>query len=423
VARSKNLFLLPRSYLSGAFLIYQYVYLFIDKLDNLRGGNRTKILITIAGGWSLTIGGRMIYPVLLPHLRTTYELDLAVAGSLLTILFLAYALGQLPGGVLTDRIGEKRTLTLSLLIASGALILVITAGSSLTLFIATSIFGIGIGLFAIPRFTALVGIYPENYGTAIGITNSSSEIGQGLLPPIAGFIAIVVGWQYGFAFLIPLFVIIAVTLWLTMPNSSPNETYLLDTLCLTTVRRMLSELYTPPIVSGTVIFILGMSIWQSLTGFYPMYLVEIKGMSATVASMIFGLYFVINAFIHPISGAIYDRWNIKYTFLIVLVSVIGFILLPLVEGVWQLIMVTILLGPFLGFSTATESYLVNELPSDMEGTGFGVLRTISFAVGAMGPFFFGIAAGWGFFNEVFLSLALFALVIVLLGIRLPDRTV
>lgn len=45
------------------------------------------------------MGVRMIYPVLLPRIRTAYDLDLTTAGFLLTVLFLAYALGQLPGGV------------------------------------------------------------------------------------------------------------------------------------------------------------------------------------------------------------------------------------------------------------------------------------------------------------------------------------
>ncbi len=400
-------------------MISRYISSFIGSFDNLRGDGRGKILIALACGWGLTIGGRMIYPVLLPHLRTAYDLDLAAAGTLLTLLFVAYALAQLPGGVLADRIGERTTLAASLLLAAGSLLLVIFASSRLVLFATTAVFGVAVGLFAIPRFTATATIYPDNYGTAIGITNSSAELGQALLPAIAGVVAFAVGWQFGFGFTIPLFVLIALALWLTVPERPPDETSSVDTLSVGTARYVLAELRNPPVILGTVILVFGMSIWQALTGFYPTYLVEVKGISTVAASAIFGLYFVLSAIIHPISGAVYDRWNIRYTFGIVGVSVLGFGMLPIVDGVPALVGVTILLGAFLGFVTATESYLISALPADMEGTGFGVLRTISFTVGAMSPVIFGAVADRGYFDEVFLVLGGLVVVMVLVGIRLP----
>ena len=47
----------------------------------------------------------MVYPALLPYLRTAYGLDLGTTGLLLTILWSAYALGQLLGGLPTDEFG------------------------------------------------------------------------------------------------------------------------------------------------------------------------------------------------------------------------------------------------------------------------------------------------------------------------------
>jgi len=69
----------------------------------LWSGGRGKVLTAVAGGWFLSVGVRMIYPVMLPSLRSAYGLNLTTAGLLLTVLFLAYAFGQFPGGVLADR--------------------------------------------------------------------------------------------------------------------------------------------------------------------------------------------------------------------------------------------------------------------------------------------------------------------------------
>jgi len=68
---------------------------------------RGDILVAVAAGWFLSIGVRLAYPVLLPYLRESYGLDLTTAGLLLTALWLCYALGQLPGGLLADRFGGE----------------------------------------------------------------------------------------------------------------------------------------------------------------------------------------------------------------------------------------------------------------------------------------------------------------------------
>ena len=380
---------------------------------------RGKILLAIAAGWGLTVGVRTIYPVMLPHLRESYGLDLTSAGVLLSVLFVAYALGQLPGGVLADRLGERRTLTLSLVLSAGALVVVSVANSSAVLYVATAVFGFGVGFYAIARYTAIVTVYPERYGTAVGITNAAPELGQAALPPIAGSIAVLVGWRYGFGLAIPLFVLVAVALWIVLPSQSRTERRAAGTGSLEGARHVLSAVRTPRVVLATLVLIVGITVWQAFTGFYPTYLIEEKGVSPPVASALFGLYFASTAFVHPISGAVYDRLTVRHTFLVVAVSVFALLALPFVDRLWLLVVVSILLGTFLGFETSTESYLVDALPADIEGTGFGVLRTVVFAIGATSPIFFGAVADWGYFDELFLVLAALTFVMIVIATRLP----
>lgn len=380
---------------------------------------RGPILLVIAAGWGITIGTRAIYPVVLPDLRAAYGLDLTGAGVLLTILFVAYAIGQLPGGIFADRIGERKTLTASLALSGGALVLIITAGSTIALFLATAVFGFGVGFYAIARFTAIATIYPEGYGTAIGVTNVSPEVAQAVFPPIAGFIAVAVGWQYGFGATIPLFLLVGAGLWIYIPTHASDERSAVDTVSLETGRYVFSALGNPPIILGTLVMILGFSVWQAFTGFYPTYLIEEKGLSPSIASLLFGLYFAGSALIHPISGMIYDRTNIRYPTILVLFAGIALLGLPFAENLGVLVVISLLLGTLLAFETSTESYLVAALPADVEGTGFGILRTIVFATGATSPIVFGAAAERGFFDEMFLVLAGITFVLVGIGLRLP----
>lgn len=403
-------------------MIGRYLSAVGGELKHLASDGRGKILFAIAIGWGLTIGVRAIYPVLLPELRASYGLTLTGAGVLLTILFATYALGQLPGGMLADRIGERITLTASLLLSAVALFLVVSAGSTAVLFLVTGVFGFGVGLFAIARFTAIATIYPERYGTAIGVTNSAPEIGQAVLPPIAGLIAVAIGWRYGLGFAVPVFVLIGILLWTTLPKHGGTGSDSATGFSSETGRVLLAAFRKPSIVLATVVLILGISIWQAFTGFYPTYLIEEKGLSAPAASALFGLYFGATALVHPVSGAIYDRLNVRYSFALVAVSVPALVALTIVENVWLLVAISILLGTFLGFETSTESYLVDHLPAAVEGTGFGILRTVVFATGAASPIVFGAAADRGRFDEMFLLLAAVLAIAVVLATRLPTES-
>ena len=361
----------------------------------------------------------MVYPVLLPHLRVTFDLDLAAAGLLLSLLFVAYALGQLPGGILADRIGERITLTASVGLSGGALLLLVATDSRVALFVGTAVLGLAVGLYAIGRFTAVARIYPDGYGTAVGVLNVAPALGQGVIPPVAGVVAAIAGWKAGFGFLIPAFVLIAGTLWVVVPTRDPTTRSAVDSLSLETLGYLLGVLRTPAIVLATLLMIVGISIWQAFTGFYPTYLIEEKGLSSSIASLLFGVYFGATAIMHLLSGIIYDRTDVRHSVSLVVVAVGALIALPFVENVWLLGVLSVLLGTILAFETSTESYLVSNLPADVEGTGFGVLRTTVFATGAVSPLLFGTVADSGFFNEAFFMLAGLGVLVILFGTVLP----
>lgn len=398
-------------------------------LSNVKAGavdlwsdGRGVILITVACGWALSMGVRMVYPVLLPQIRVQYDLDLSTAGMLLTVLFLAYALGQLPGGLLADRIGERKILIVSTLVAAGTLFLVVTANSVIVLFGATALFGCGIALYAVARFTLLAGLYPDRLGSANGVAAAASDVGQSVLPALAGLIAVSVTWQYGFGFAVPLYLLAAVGLWTTVPAQSIESSSAVDTLSLASVRYVLSALYQPPIIRVTAILTLGLSIWQAFTGFYPTYLIEIKELSPVVASGLFGLFFALGVAIKPISGGAYDRFGIRRSIPVLLgATALALALLPFVEGTWPLAALTALVSTLLGYGTIAHSFLLETVSNDIQGTGMGVVRTFSFSVGAFSPTLFGTAADNGLFDEALLVLAALAVIMIGLAWSVPDR--
>lgn len=403
------------------FILYQ-IRALTSGARTLWSGGRGKILLAVGAGWFLSIGVRLVYPVMLPYLQTAYGLNLTTAGFLLSVLWISYAIGQLPGGLLADRLGEGTILLISLLTSIGTLILIVLARSVPILFVATALFGLGTALYGVARYTALSEIYPENAGAAIGITQAAGEVGNSVLPLLAGLVATAFAWQYGFGFAIPLFGLVALGLWAVVPSQVSEATSAVDTISLETARYIFSELRRPEIIVVTIIEVLAFSVWQSFTGFYPTYLIEIKGFSPSVSSGLFSLFFVVGIIVQPLAGGAYDRFGIWRSLPVVMsVITIALVILPLLEGFWPLVVGTVLLGSILGYGTIILPYMTDVLPVDMKGTGLGALRTIYMTGGAASPLFFGALADRGFFDEAFIVLATLAATTVLISIWFPSR--
>lgn len=381
-----------------------------------------KIVFAIAAGWFLSIGVRLTYPVLLPYLRTAYGLTLTTAGLLLTVLWVAYALGQLPSGLLADRIGAGTVMVVSTLIAAVTLALVVGGDTAPVLFGATALFGFGTALYAVGRYAVLSDVYPEQLGTAVGVTSAAGDVGNTLLPPIAGFLTAVLAWQVGFGFAIPIFLLAGVGLWMTVPRRTSAAANSEGGFSRGGLRRLLAELRRPSLVLVTAVQAFGTSIWQVFTGFYPTYLIEVKGLPAGVASGLFALFFALGILIKPLSGRAYDRFGARRSLLVVVgLSGVGLLVVPYADRLWQLVGVTVLASPMLGRGTISLSYMTDALPDEIQNTGFGILRTGYLLVGASSPVVFGAVADRGFFDEVFLLLAAVAAVTLLLASQLPDR--
>lgn len=390
------------------------------ELVALWGNGKGTSLIAVAIGWGLLNGVRMVYPVIIPHLQTVYGLSLTSAGFLVTVLWFFAAIGQLPGGILADRHDERILMTIGTLVVSASLGLVIMSSSAVILFAATAIWGLGHSLFPIARITLLADLYSERLGSALGMTMATGDIGQTVLPPIATVLAATIAWQMGLGFVIPLLLVSGFVIFLTSAGqssiNSPTDTQSIrDTLTAFTVLR------TPEIGFMTAILFLHMFIWQSFTAFYPTYLTTIKGFSPSVASLLFGFFFAVGVGVKPVAGAAYDRIGMKRSLVGVLTpALVGFFSLPLVENIWVIVGITALISAMLGTGAITQSFLADAFDNDMQGTGLGIVRTITAALAAGGPVVFGVIADNGYFDAGYIVLAAIMAIVIGMTLLIPE---
>ncbi|WP_081655493.1 MFS transporter [Halopiger goleimassiliensis] len=430
----------------------------MSRLDSIRteigalwAGGAGKSLLAIALAWGLLNGTRMIYPVLLPYFSETFDLTLATAGLLVTIIWLCYAIGQVPGGILADRHGERTILTASVSFVCVGLVAVLLSPSAVVLFAATGLVGLGLSQYPIARMTALSDLYPDRIGSALGVTMASGDVGQTLLPPIASVLAVSVAWQLGLAFVLPLLAVSAAVIWLTLPGSdaSDDETDTPADVAETgdasrgtdaddagtadrpverdggadsseSVRSVLGKIARPTLLFTGFVMFAFIFVWQTFSAFYPTYLINEKEFSETVAGVLFGLFFAIGVFVKPVAGVAYDRIGIRGSLPLALSgAVVGFALLPFVEGLWPIVGVTVVTSTMLGSGAITQSYLTETIPEEIQGTGLGAIRSSAAALGATGPVLFGWVAERGYFDEGYLVMAGFVGVVTVLTPFMP----
>jgi MFS family permease len=362
----------------------------------------------------------MIYPVLLPYFRDSFGLSLTVAGFLVTILWLGSAVGQLPGGILADRYSERSVMTAGAVVVAVAVTTVLLAPTAVALFAATAFVGLGQSLYPVARITILTDLYPDRVGSALGVTMATGDLGQTVMPPIAGALAVGVAWRVGLGFMIPLLVVAAVALWVVLPRQTGAErdgqTFSTDAL-----GDLVSELREGDMLFFVFILFLYILVWQAFTGLYPTYLVEEKGLSSSTAALLFSLFFAFGVVVKPAGGVAYDRIGPRGSLIGVLAGpVVGLGLLPIVESLPGLVVLTALVSTMLGSGAITQSFLSEAFSEEIRGTGLGAVRTTAATLGAGGPVLFGVIADRGYFDEGYFVLSGLMLAVVLLTLRLPE---
>ena len=312
-------------------------------------------------------------------------------------------------------------LLLGTLVVAVAILTVLFAPTALALFAATAFVGVGQSLYPVARITILTALYPDRVGSALGVTMATGDLGQTVMPPIAGTIALVAAWRLGLGFMIPLLILAAIGLWVVVPAKTGTESEG-DSLSTDALGDLIAELRASDMLFFIFILFLYILVWQAFTGLYPTYLAERKGLSASSAALLFSLFFACGVVVKPAAGVAYDRIDARGSLVGVLAGpVVGFGLLPIVDGIAPLIVVTALVSTMLGSGAITQSFLSEAFSEEIRGTGLGPVRTASATLGATGPVLFGLVADRRFFDEGYFVLAGLVFAVILLALRLQEE--
>src|SRR5579884_1828530 len=154
-------------------------------------------LVAAGLGWMLDAFDVMLYSLVLATLMRQFGMSKPTAGLLNTLTLAASAIGSLILGVMADRWGRRRMLSLSIVLYSIFTFACGLATSLLVLAVFRFLLGLGMGGEWNTGAALVAETWPAEWrGRALGIVQSSWAIGYALAAIAAGVILPRAGWRW-----------------------------------------------------------------------------------------------------------------------------------------------------------------------------------------------------------------------------------
>lgn len=383
----------------------------------------TLLLIYALAYFSTRIEPLVVSP-LIPDITAALGTSAGAIGAAMTGLWAAYALVQLPSGLLAGRFGSRSVIVVALLLGGAGSVLLAMSPSILVFAAVTVLLGSVVGLYYNVGVLSLSDWFDDT-GSAIGIHRIGAQAAGLVAPVLAVVVASRYGWRAGLllgaVFSIPTAVLVIAVVEPT-PPSAPDEA-LLAQLRAGAKADFESR---PAIFIATLIAGIGEFVAVANVTFLPAFLIAFHGVDQLVAGTLFSVYFVVVSATHPLAGWLTDRYAPD---LVVggalVIGVLSHALLVTVSStlaVYGLVAVT---GLTMAYNIPLQSKVIGLLGESTQGKGFGVFRTLYVLLGSLGGVVIGSVSdvgGWAAAYGFLSALLLLGLVVVLgSAVAVPGR--
>ncbi|WP_029421382.1 MFS transporter [Alicyclobacillus macrosporangiidus] len=270
--------------------------------------------------WLIDYIDRLIITLALPSIGKEFHLNAVAQGAILSIFFFSYALCQMPGGWLADRIGSKKTMTIAMVAWSVFTGLTGAAVNYVMLMAVRLFFGISEGIFPGASMKAIAErTTREMRLTANGLMIASNSFGAAIAPLIAAPFIIAVGWRHTFYWVAGLGIIMAIVLWYFLPKPLPSTAFAsVDSPAATVsaedrpaggIELKLSDLLRKGVMWKFFLMFCGMDIiaW-GLVSWVPSYLLTVKHISLAKAGALTSIPFFAGTISTILGGWLFDRY-------------------------------------------------------------------------------------------------------------------
>jgi FSR family fosmidomycin resistance protein-like MFS transporter len=326
---------------------------------------------------------------LLPLIRTSFSLSYTQSGLLLSAFTVAYGVGHLPAGWLSDRISPVLMIFVGIAGVAIAGVMFGLAPTFSMLVGANALIGLtGSGYHPAASYLISRVAKPAQRGSALGVHVIGGSASHFLAPLLAGAVAAAVGWRGTYISLSVPTLVLGVTLVVLLQRAAVKRG-----ISKTEVRAAKEPTrgarFWIWLFSFLALSTLSGALVGSAIGFVPLLLVDTHGIREETAAGLQAVVFSGGFWAAPLAGYLSDRVGklpLLFTACAIVVPVIFF--LPRVSTGAGLYILLILIGVFVFMRMpVSESFLLAHAPARQRAT-------------LLGTYFLGSSAGGGVFTPL-----------------------
>jgi MFS family permease len=350
---------------------------------------------------------RAAISIALTQIGKDFHLQAADLGIVISAFFFGYAIMQVPGGWLADRIGSKPVVIAT--IAMWSLFTVMTgfAWSLLSLIAIRFIFGIAEGGFPPASIKAIAELFSKQASPKMStLLMSSNYAGSMVAPLIMAPLIIWLGWRHAFTAIGVAGIVFAVVYLVSIPRTGSDAPAAKAGSRVSSAEAR--ELLKNPLLWQLLTVWFGLScVNKGLDSWMPTYLLQQRGLDLKAVGLLTPIPFVLATISTAIGGWVMTRFFAeKEKYLLIGSSTLSGIFLYAMyksETITALIVFQSLLYFFKSFVLATVIALPTKLLRGHQiGTGIGMINFGGQSAGFVAPAVMGfVVSGTGSFDAAF----------------------
>lgn len=404
---------------------------------------RYSVLLVLWLCWLFSFLDRMVITIALPFIGEDLNLNPTSQGLLLSMFFAGYALFQIPGGILSDKFGFRRVVSVAIIWWSIFTSLTGFIFSYPLLLLLRFVFGLGEACLPGGSYKAIATYFPSKQrGTATGIQSTVNTLGPAIAAVVAAAIIGLYGWRVVFVVMGIPGLAIGIYIWLKFkdnPKDHPKITKeelaeLEEDVEERSSKKKKSdvsfkELLKKPILwqMALIWFFFDITFW-GFASWLPSYLINEKGLSLMNTGIFSALPYLVGTVAIVLGGYISDKVKVNRKWVFIPNALAGGVALYFMFQASSLTMVIICqcFAAFFMFLAQGGFWalVIDSLPAKIMASGSATVNCFGSIAGFISPFLMGyMIQTSGSFNSSFIMmiLALLVAALIALTIRKPNE--
>lgn len=386
------------------------------------------LILSLMAGYSMVYMDKLMISTAIIPISKEFQFSTGQAGMIMSFFFLGNSILQIPGGWLTDKIGEKKILMLSVTLIS-LFSLAFGTVSSLVLFMIIR-FSAGVGHCGYPPgcSKAVADNFPKERRTIIqSLMLSTSGIG-GVLASTIGTSLINVNWRYAYIMLAILFAISCVLIFLFVPDKKE--------VSKVTENQNQPKMKFIDVLTNRNIIVLSISmmllnfIGHGNISWMPTYLSGKFGIDLKTVGKVLAFNSIFSTIATLIAGALLSKLLLgkerQFIMGSAFVVAILYFIFPMANSlvlatICYCVISVIFIGPFISIFTWPHKIMEPAII----GSAIGIINTGGMIGGFLGPMVLGrvVDASNGSFGIMYVVLSIFTVILglMVLGVKIEKN--